>query len=352
MKAVLVALLQLSGLLVAAPPVFAAAGACRPAAGLPLVVRFADGVAQQAVLRAVGESGLQLEDARSGRMLWSAGADGGATQRFTEMTTAFGESLRAVHLDEDGIHDRLYAGDRAGRLWRLELRAGASPSRWMQGGVWADLGVAGGGRGFVAAPDVTRMQAPGQGAWLNIAVGSASTGTGTVVNRFYFLRDAPQPELPPLLTEADLQPLASPQGITDAAQSQPAGFYIDLGTAQVMAPALTLDGRTHFNVLETARPLVAECPVGMVPTGLAAMSVSVLRTEDGAATDDANGDGQVDMRDLRRSLPRALPADSRIDIGPPDARGMRACELGGELLAGCALDTAPHLAGWRREDAE
>ncbi|MGC4027463.1 MAG: hypothetical protein QM696_01130 [Steroidobacteraceae bacterium] len=327
---------------------------CRPARAIPLQIRFADEAPRAALLRAQG-TGLALEDSRSGVRLWSAGPDAGGSQQFSDMRSAFGESLTAVHLDADGVHDRLYAGDRAGRLWRFELQADARPERWLRGGIWADLGLPGGGRGFLAAPDVTLLQVPGLHPWLNVALGSATTGPVPVENRFYFLRDVLAAELPAQpVTEADLLRLSPPGGIMDARRHETPvhGYYLALGNVQVFAPALTLAGRLHFTVVETAQPLAVQCPDNTVPIHPGAVSVTVLRAEDGA-TADTNGDGQIDSRDLRSSLPRALPADARIDL-MPSAEGTAEllCEVGGEALPGCALDTAPHPAGWRREDAD
>lgn len=349
-------LLAASLLLPAATPALGAAPDCRPARAIELMVRFAGQPPQRALLRSSG-TGLALEDSHGGAQLWSAGPDAGAFQRFGEMTAGFGESLFAIHLDTDGLHDRLYAGDRAGRLWRFELAAGARPEHWLRGGIWADLGLAEGGRGFIAAPDVALVNLPGTGTRLNVALGSATTGEFPVENRFYFLRDTLAAQLPPqLLTEADLLPLSplrAPPDISRAGTDEVRGYYLPLGHAQVFAPALTLAGRTHFTVVETAQPLAVHCADGAVPTRPVALSVTILRTADGAAT-GSNGEEQHDPRDLRRSLPRALPADTRVDVAPSVAgdNEQRRCEAGGEPLPGCMLDTAPRPAGWRREDVD
>ena len=92
------------------------------------VVRYGEAPPDPVLLQSSLPNGLRLLDPVDGRELWSAGAGAGTTQQIAAMDAAFGTSLVALHLDEDGLHDRLYAGDRAGRLWRFDLRAGARAS--------------------------------------------------------------------------------------------------------------------------------------------------------------------------------------------------------------------------------
>jgi hypothetical protein len=137
---------------------------------------------------------LRIVDAY-GTLLWSAAATGTHTQRFAGMTAGFTASFAAIDIDGDGTHDRIYAGDLQGRLWRFDLDSNAPVSRWMTGGIFADLGNAASGRGFLAAPDVVLMSPHGAQAWLGIAIGTANTAPATRpgfafgMHRFYVLRD-------------------------------------------------------------------------------------------------------------------------------------------------------------------
>src|SRR5690606_23734483 len=91
-------------------------------------------------------------------------------------------------LDADGLHDRIYAGDLAGRLWRFDIHHGAPAGQWAAGGVFADFSNVE-GRGFLAAADVSLSAPAGAAPWLNIAIGTAAPGNPAANNRFYALRD-------------------------------------------------------------------------------------------------------------------------------------------------------------------
>ncbi|MEO6080409.1 MAG: hypothetical protein ABIQ86_11595 [Steroidobacteraceae bacterium] len=330
-------------------PSLAAATGCRAAAPITLRVRFAGESARAVLLESTTPGGLRLVDPATKNELWSAGPGAGKTQRISGMDASFGASLAAVHLDADGVHDRVYAGDQAGRLWRLELRAGAPPSAWMRASVLADLGAP--GRGFVAAPDITRIETPAAGSWLNIAIGTANTGAQQAEHRFYVLRDAlvvAGPAAP--LTEADLEPLMPPLGVTGGGAP---GYYLRLGSAQVLAQALTLDGHIHFTVAETGRSLLAGCAPGTLPTTAVPLSVTVLRARDGEVALSHNTD-RSDQRILRRVLAGAMPANAGVELATAQrqADGRVPCRVDVETLPECSLDTQPRRTWWRREDAD
>lgn len=332
--------------------VMAADAGCHAPAPLLLRVRLADEAPRDALLLPAGDGGLVLLDPESRHTLWSAGPRPGTSQQITAMDAAFGASLTALHLDEDGLHDRIYAGDQAGRVWRLDLRAGARPSAWMRAGLLADLGVPEGGRGFLAAPDVTRIEIPGFAPWLNIALGTANIGAARGDHRFYVLRDALDAALPPApLTEADLDLHALPLGVGHAVSR---GFYLPLGTSQVLAPALTLNGFLHFTAVESGHSLLARCGIGTLPTAAVQLSVTVIRAEDGAVVTDRDGNGRIDQFDLKQRLPRPLPANSMVAL-PARTTGNATrlqCAVAGEPLPECFLDIRPRRTWWRREDAD
>ncbi|MEO8316575.1 MAG: hypothetical protein ABI645_17485 [Pseudomonadota bacterium] len=327
---------------------FAAEAPCR-AEPLRLRVRFAGEAPRDALLESLQPSGLRLLDSQSREQIWSGGPGPATTQQIAGMDSSIGASLVAVHLDTDGIHDRIYAGDRSGRLWRLELRTGAKKTSWVEATMLADLGVTGGGRGFVAKPDVSRIEAP-SGAWLNIAIGTANTGEPRNDHRFYVLRDsmAAGPGNP--LVETDLELLLPPAGIS---RGNSRGYYLALGSAQVLAQALTLNGRIHFTAVESARNLLTACASNALPAMDAPLSVTVLRAKDGELESEYSGDGNAGSSSLRRPLAGSWPATTGVELATSvDATGHVPCVIGVETLPGCFLDTRPKRSWWRREDAD
>jgi hypothetical protein len=336
----------------------AAAPTCRPSTPVPLRVRFAGEAPRQALIQSIWPTGLRLIDPVTGALLWSAGPDASSTQQISAMDASFGSSLTAIDLNADGVHDRLYAGDRAGRLWRLDLRASARPAQWMQASVLADLRAPGVGRGFIAAPDVTLLTA-GRTSWLNIAIGTANTGPPRNDHRFYVLRDgsASAPSTP--MTEADLAALSAPAGAIELAPgAAPArtlhGYYLPLGSAQVLAQSLTLDGKTWFTAVENAGSFSTACATDELSTAPVPLSVTVLRAADGAvlaAEVAAHTPGAPPVL-LRQPL-GMWPAMAGVELAPvADQNGRIACVVGTQPLPGCFLDTRPRRTWWRREDAD
>jgi hypothetical protein len=327
---------------------------CRAMAELTIRVRFAGEAPREAVVESMLPSGFRLLDSTSREELWFAGPDAAGTQQFASMDADFGTSFAALHLDADGVHDRLYAGDRAGRLWRFDLHAGARPAAWIEAAVLADLRAPGGGRGFVARPDVALIETATSTAWVNIAIGTANTGTPRADHRFYVLRDSTtgRPGTPPV--ESDLELLSPPANVD---RSSGRGYYLQLGSAQVLAQALTLNGRIHFTVVESPRNLVAACPADTLPDTAVALSVTVLRARDGEveAADAADDITRAsDARDLRRPLATPLPASAGVELAaqPDAASGLVPCHIAAQALPGCFLDTRPRRSWWRREDAD
>jgi hypothetical protein len=326
---------------------------CRAMAELTIRVRFAGEAPRVVVVESTLPSGFRLLDATSGQELWSMGPGAARTQQFASMDTDFGTSFTALHLDADGVHDRIYAGDRAGRLWRFDLNAGARPSAWIEAAVFADLRAPGGGRGFVARPDIALIETATSTKWLSIAIGTANTGTPRADHRFYVLRDSTIERLATPLVESDLEPLSPP---ASADRNSGHGYYLQLGRAQVLAQALTLNGRIHFTAVEDPRNLVAACPAGTLPDTAVALSVTVLRAKDGAveAADPNSIERASDTRGLRRLLATPLPASAGVELAatPEHASGLVPCLIATQALPGCFLDTRPQRSWWRREDAD
>jgi type IV pilus assembly protein PilY1 len=144
-----------------------------------------------------------MVDALTGDLIWYAGDDADASLRLTKMTNAIPGEVRAVDLTGDGFTDRMYAADLGGRVWRFDIKNGATPANLVVGGVFASLGTGDlatktgtaadeANRRFFYAPDVALMNA-GSASWINVAIGSGHREKPitdqTAINRFYSLRD-------------------------------------------------------------------------------------------------------------------------------------------------------------------
>jgi subtilisin family serine protease len=268
-----------------------------------------------------------------------------------------GTNFTALDTDGDGLHDRLYTGDRYGRVWRRDVRTGANPATWMQPTLLADLGAPDGGRGFVAAPDVTRFGS-GSASWLQIAIGTASTGAPRSDHRFYILHDNLTGTPPAPITEAALTPLTSADGASlvpgPLLRGNAAGYYLSLGSAQVLAQALTLDGQTWFTAVERPSSLSTACPADQLPIDPATLSITAVRTIEPAASAPADNATPVAPTGfLRQPLAGLLPATARVELeSTVDAAGRSACLVDTQPLPDCFLDTRPRRTWWRREDAD
>jgi hypothetical protein len=262
---------------------------------------------------------------------------------FEAMHAAFAGSFTAIDLDGDGVHDRLYAGDLAGRLWRFDLHHGATPEHWASGGIWADFSIAT-GRGFVAPVDVSLSTPADQKPYFNIAAGTARTTDSAVSNRFYVLRDKNPFDFwtdvdyrnwrP--LHESDLAAVGDP-GISTTTHIDK-GYYFDLGAADVLSSSLTVSGRATL-ALSTASNGGSSCQV--------AIAVSSFEIETAAPVDAR----AVSAGDEPRAQPNVLPAGTDFVLTQGDA-GQALCTLGGAHIAACDVDTRPTPVYWRREDAD
>lgn len=319
---------------------------CLPKGTVPIIVRIGDGPPAAARLEGGIGTPLTLFHATSGALLWSAAAHSAAIQPFAGLDTPVTGSLAVVDLDADGVHDRIYVGDMAGRLWRFDLRHGAAAQQWAAGGIFADFSNPE-GRGFLAPPDVSLSAPPGSPPWLNIAMGTAAPGNPAADNRFYALRDfdvdagsgtARQDSWQPL-REQDLHraqtPERTPLDVTETAAQAP-GWYIELGSGHVIAPTLTVDYRAVL-VIATALPQVgAACEV-------------FVRIADLDLLEPPNAIHSIEQRGT--PLDAAVPASATLHIGAV-ADGMAECTLNGQRVPACDVDTRPRKTWWRRTDAE
>ena len=319
---------------------------CLVARPVPVVVRIgADSPPVLALLQGGASPKITLVERDGGRLLWSASDLPPAAQQFDAMHAAFAGSFTVIDLDGDGVHDRLYAGDLAGRLWRFDLHHGAPPGQWASGGIWADFSTPT-GRGFLAPPDVSLSRPPGQEPWLNIAVGTAHTADIDVANRFYVLRDRQSFDVWADSDYAKWQPLREKDLLAightgDEARSMiDKGYYFDLGASDVLASSVTVSGRATL-ALSTAVS-GSDCQV--------AVTVSSFEIETAAPYQGLPRPGIGSGTDTKPAS-IAVPASSGFvltSIDPDQAQ----CTLGGTHIAACDVDTSPVSIYWRREDAD
>lgn len=348
------------------PSVEAAAGAppvCKQAESVPLRMHLGnqgpDGTGIDGRISGSERFGLELREARSGALLWTAGAAAGALLQVPGMDARILARPVPVDLDGDGWHDRIYAADLAGRIWRIDLTNGVAREHWARATQLADLS-GNGLRGFLAAPDITLHEAHGRLPWLSIALGSVSFQDQTAANRFYVLRDSATAAAPDKLpavpiVDADLMPMEGAQGIGSLREALSLrGYYLPLGSAQVLAPSLTVGGVVVFTVAQTTSPQAGGCAV--LASGLPArIEVRAVAADTGAPSFDLNADGLLDSRDAVLALESARPADSAVRMAPADdagTPGQRHCLIGNDRVPGCTLDTRLRRRYWLREDAD
>jgi hypothetical protein len=251
----------------------------------------------------------------------------------------------ALDLDGDGLHDRIYAGDLASRLWRFDLHHGAAAAAWASGGILADFSSPA-GRAFVAAPDVSLSTSTGD-SWFNIAIGTASLPGSSAGNRFYVLRDhapfeawsdADYARWTPL-RERDLVHLAAPAQA--ALQSIQHGYFIELAHGDVLMPSLTVAGRAVLASSDSPASTATQCRV--------AISVAALELD--SALDASVRTSGDSSRSWREILPGAVPIDAQFQLGTTN-RGEALCTLGNAPVTACVVDTQPVKTWWLRGDAE
>jgi hypothetical protein len=336
--AALFALLDIAPL----PAAEAAVPACMAGPPAGIVVRIGAGAPRHALLRGGVSPRLEVVDADTLQSLWSAAASPPARQLFAALGSPFAGSLLPLDLDGDGVHDRIYAGDLGGQLWRFDLHHGLQAEHWATGGMFADL--ASGLRGFVAAPDASvPADTSSPPAVLNIALGTVRLGPAPVENRFYVLRDRFAFESwnqdrfdqwrP--LRETDLVHLprlgATIQG------PAPNGYFIEVGGYDILSPALTTSGRATLALAEAGAFMGARCSVAAVVSSIDLATANELRVP--ATADTASSRLTLSMR-----------AGETFALHREESRA--ACTLGETRITACDVDLAPRRTWWRREDAD
>lgn len=317
--------------------------ACLAGSPVPIIVRIGEATPRHALLRGGMSPPLEVIDADTAQGMWSASASPPAHQRFDAMHSPFAGSLLPLDLDGDGIHDRIYAGDLAGRLWRFDLHHGQPAHLWASGGVFADLS-SGALRGFMAPPDVSLSAGTSvEAGWFNIALGTARLGPAPVTNRFYVLRDRYPFELWPqqryqqwrALRESDLVRLTQPGA--SLAGPAPNGYYIETGASDFLSPSITVSGRATLALADPSPHPGTDCTIAAVVS-----SVDLTTgTRSGILPADGGATAPIAVSMSAGDSFRLLRTGSRAE-----------CLLGQTHIPSCDVDLSPRRTWWRREDAD
>ena len=306
---------------------------CPTAEPVPINVRIGgSSTAPVAAMLTTGSPTLGIVDRSTGRLLWSAGGpDAPTAQHLFDDRTHITGSVTVIDTDSDGLHDRIYAGDHAGRIWRLDLHNGSDGAHFAAGSIFAELADARVPRPFVAAPDVSMTIGTAGLAWLNIVIGS----TGAGPNRIFVLRDYAARQLWSDAEHQRWRPLRAADLHADgpaADVAEPAGYYFDLGQSQVFTPSITVDGAATYLAAETAIRVANGCNTRI--------SIGKFNVASGAsAARHAYGDAAAGI--ALRALAGGTPHRGRIR-----------CMLADDEVAQCSGFDPLRRSWWRRADAD
>jgi type IV pilus assembly protein PilY1 len=289
---------------------------------------------------------IYIVDALKGTLLWRAGLDGSANLSLKNMDHAIPAQVSALDLDGDGYADRLYAGDMAAQLFRIDLFNGQGASGFATGGVIASLGThddllvhpVADQRRFYSTPDVSAEQKQGTTSFVNIAIGSGYRGHPLSVDtadpnnplavstgahdRFYSIRDYDGfvnqnqkyfDNYNVIRDSANLQALqAGPRLVNITKIASPvlpdgsAGWQLDMNThpgwiagEKVLAPSRTFNGSIIFTSYSpNTTPATDPCS----GVGAGTNRVYVVDVFSGAGVIDRNKDGTITTDERSQDL--------------------------------------------------
>ena len=225
-------------------------------------------------------TGIHIVDLVSGAELWRAGPDVGADLSLSTMTRSFPNKVKVADLTGNGLADRMYASDIAGRVWRFDITNGQDPSSLIAGGVIASIGAEGIAtpslaetRRFYTSPDVSLfMDDIQEKRYIAISIGSGYRAHPFDLNaadRFFSFRD---PDVFNKLTQAqyDSYNVATDADLIDVqGQKQvvitPAdrGWKFTLPSNQkVLSDSITFDDSVFFVGFSPDSNAAATCAAG------------------------------------------------------------------------------------------
>jgi type IV pilus assembly protein PilY1 len=271
---------------------------------------------------------IYIVDAETGAMLWRAdlcstcasppgtlGGSSGTSGIWTNanLVNSIPGDIRVIDVNDDGLADRMYAGDMGGRVWRFDIINGETTDKLVRGGVLASLGFASGygtnpadARRFYSAPDASLLRI-GTTTFMNIIIGSGYRGhpLNTNINdRIYSLRD-PKPFV--AMTDAEYATMSAAPIVDNPSASTPvlvdvtstvtptipltaSGWKINLPSGEkVLVEAQTFAGNVMLSTYSpTSTSTTFSCSARTGTNRL-----YLIKALDGAPTLDINGNGTV-----------------------------------------------------------
>ena len=149
----------------------------------------------------VAGNSIYIVDSVSGNLLWR-GSKSGGTKNFAvsnkSMDYSIPAEVKVIDFDGDGFADRMYAADMGGQVWRFDVLNGQPASTLINGGVFAQLGMAPSAtplvqdtRRFYYSPDVALVNTKDY-HFVHVGIGSGHRAHPLSLanqDRFYALRD-------------------------------------------------------------------------------------------------------------------------------------------------------------------
>ena len=221
-----------------------------------------------------------IVDAGSGAMLWSADQYKTGVATSNTIGNSIPADIRVIDIDGNGIHDRLYAADTGGRIYRIDLPDSDNnviPEKITSPRVTrlADLSSDGSiehNRRFYSEPD-SALIIDGHDRYISISIGSGfrahplKQGADNAQDRLYMIKDRNvysipglDPLAPAIQHDADLVDLTSFTYTDGSGNDIPIpdwelknGWYIDLNRGigeKSLATAFTLDNTVFFTTFQ------------------------------------------------------------------------------------------------------
>jgi hypothetical protein len=299
---------------------------------------------------------IAIVSAATGALLWQAASTEapGVTLVHPELTASFAAAPRAVDADGDGLAERLYALDVAGRLWRFDFAGDAPSVRLM-----ARLGLSGrpgdpaDARRFHAAPDIVYLR-EGARPRLALAFGSGwaeRPGDTVIADRFHVIFDSlgsdPGGAAAPPLGDGDLADVTAGAALPGSA----AGWFLRLDAhgpgEKTFGTSLTLGHRLRFT---TWQPLPAdpEAPCGP-PRGIGRLYSAAIATGQPLEFVDGAPAPSEELRDEAPPPPLrlVLPVSSGPGCARPPCRGEPLVVIGEQAWT-AGFGNGPVKTSWRR----
>lgn len=257
---------------------------------------------------------LFIVDESTGALIWRAQmADANDDIPQAKMKYAFPAEPVVIDMDNDGYHDRIYAVDIAGQVWRFDIQNYKTSGELVVGEVLASLSTAGGSenRKFYNQPDIAILEEGShQSVRVNLGSGFRAHPLTTSVNDYFFSITDPytsgSQSATALITDVSQydEPVITISDLTDA-NTLNKGDSVDVGwklamTAggslkgeKVLAPSITINNEVLFTTYEPPSEIgVDNCIINIGTSRVYSVELGNARPKT-----DTNEDGIVDDAD-------------------------------------------------------